>query len=153
MYMHIPFCRARCTYCDFNTHAGLRRLFRPYVDALDREARQLSSQFLTTVRTIFLVGGTPTGLPIGLLRRLLASCQTVFEVQDGAEIACEANLGTLPPKCLHALRSPGLNRLSLGAQTFNPRELAMLARESGRVRLTRRGRMLGNRVFDAFLPG
>ncbi len=138
LYLHIPFCRVRCTYCDFNTYAGLGRLHGPYADALAQEVRLLASRFPRPVGTLFLGGGTPTVLSIKLLRRVLAACFDTFAVEDDAEITSEANPGTVSLDYLRALRHLGVNRLSLGAQTFDRGELAMLGRvhDAEGVRLT-----------------
>jgi len=128
LYLHIPFCRARCTYCDFNTYTGLEHLYEPYVDALVQEVKLLASAFPCPVETLFLGGGTPTALPLELLRQVLSSCFDAFAVQEGAEITSEANPGTVSPAYLQDLRRLGVNRLSLGAQSFDRGELAMLGR-------------------------
>ncbi len=138
LYLHSPFCQAKCFYCDFNSYAGLKHLYVPYLDAMVQEMGWLARRFAPSVATIFLGGGTPTVLPIELLRRLLAACFEAFAVEDGAEITSEANPGTLSPAYLQALRRLGINRLSLGAQSFDPAELAMLGRihTVGQVALT-----------------
>jgi oxygen-independent coproporphyrinogen-3 oxidase len=128
LYLHIPFCRAKCTYCDFNTYAGLSHLYAPYVEALMQEAWLLASKFSQPVSTVFLGGGTPTVLPIELLERMRTTCFDAFAIEEGAEITSEANPGTISLDYLRALRKLGVNRLSLGAQTFDARELAMLGR-------------------------
>ncbi len=128
LYLHSPFCQAKCFYCDFNSYAGLKHLYGPYLDAMIQEIRWLAHRFEPSVATVFLGGGTPTVLPIDLLRRLLAACFEAFAVEDGAEITSEANPGTLAPDYLQALRRLGINRLCLGAQSFDPAELAMLGR-------------------------
>jgi oxygen-independent coproporphyrinogen-3 oxidase len=128
LYLHSPFCQAKCSYCDFNSYAGLEHLYAPYLDAMIQEVRWLARRFAPSVATLFLGGGTPTVLPIELLRRLLAACFEAFAVEDGAEITSEANPGTLSPDYLQALRRLGINRLSLGAQSFDRAELAMLGR-------------------------
>ena len=128
LYLHIPFCQAKCSYCDFNTYAGLDHFYEPYVNALLREARLLAAQFTSPVTTIFLGGGTPTVLPEGLLQQVLSQCLDAFAVESGAEITSEANPGTVSRGYLQALRNLGVNRLSLGAQSFDAQELAMLGR-------------------------
>jgi oxygen-independent coproporphyrinogen-3 oxidase len=128
LYLHIPFCRSKCSYCDFNTYAGLGHLYEPYVAALTAEARLLASKFDDPVGTLFLGGGTPTVLPIALLSELLATCFSNFQVAEGSEITSEANPGTVSLEYLQALRALGVNRLSLGAQSFDGKELALLGR-------------------------
>ena len=128
LYLHSPFCQAKCSYCDFNSYAGLERLYAPYLGAMVQEVRWLAPRFARPVGTLFLGGGTPTVLPIELLRRLLTACFEAFAVEDGAEITSEANPGTVSLAYLRELRRLGINRLSLGAQTFDRGELAMLGR-------------------------
>jgi oxygen-independent coproporphyrinogen-3 oxidase len=128
LYLHIPFCQAKCSYCDFNTYAGLDRLYQPYVEGLIREAQWMTSRFSHPVETLFLGGGTPTVLPVELLRKLLTACFDLFVIESGAEITSEANPGTVELDYLRALRGLGVNRLSLGAQSFDAPELAMLGR-------------------------
>jgi oxygen-independent coproporphyrinogen-3 oxidase len=128
VYLHIPFCRARCTYCDFNTYAGLERLYEPYIEALVREVCLLAPKLGDPVGTLFLGGGTPTVLPTRLLKRLLSATFDQFSVEGSAEVTSEANPGTITLDYLHALHDLGVNRLSLGAQSFDETELAMLGR-------------------------
>lgn len=128
IYLHIPFCQSKCTYCDFNSFAGLEHLFEPYVDALIGEASWLAARFRQPVGSLYLGGGTPTRLPVALLTRLLDECRRLFNVQPDAEISCEANPGTVSATGLYALRKAGVNRLSLGAQSFDPAELTLLGR-------------------------
>lgn len=128
LYLHIPFCQARCSYCDFNTYAGLGALYKPYAEALIREGRWLASMFSLPVATLFLGGGTPTVLPVELLQTVLSAYMDAFVVEADAEITSEANPGTVSLEYLHALRNLGVNRLSLGAQSFEEQELSMLGR-------------------------
>ncbi len=126
LYLHIPFCRRRCSYCDFNTYAGLEDLFASYTSALADEVRHAGRG--ERVTTIFFGGGTPSILPVALVADLLAACRDVFAVDADAEISLEANPGTLDEARLAALRRLGINRLSLGVQSAQPDELALLGR-------------------------
>jgi len=125
IYLHIPFCQHRCGYCDFNTYAGLDDLIPAYVRALEAEIRSLPS---LPVHTIFFGGGTPSLLPPSSIERLLQSLRDTFDLRPGAEITLEANPGTLSAPYLSALRTAGVNRLSLGMQSAQPDELALLER-------------------------
>lgn len=126
LYTHIPFCRCRCTYCDFNTYAGLEELFAPYVAALAQEIRRAGRG--ERVATIFVGGGTPSILPLALLADLLAACRETFAVDADAEISVEANPGTVDEAKLDGLQRLGVNRLSFGVQSAHPGELALLGR-------------------------
>lgn len=125
LYIHIPFCRAKCIYCDFNSYAGLDSIFESYTAALTREMRLAAR---AQVRTIYVGGGTPTVLPLGRLAQILEAALQSFSVDADAEITIEANPGMLDPGNLAKLRSLGVNRLSLGVQSFDEQELAMLGR-------------------------
>ena len=129
LYIHIPFCQRKCPYCDFNTYAGLNRLFEPFTDALVHEIK-LAGQTAgrPAVRTIFLGGGTPTVLPASLLQRIMAACRSAFDVLPDAEITSEANPGTVDVTRFTALRGLGVNRLSMGVQSFDEAELQFLGR-------------------------
>ncbi len=129
LYLHIPFCAARCAYCDFNTYAGLETLFEPYIAALGQEIRSAGAQRGRPVgRTIYIGGGTPTVLPAELLAQALAACREAFAIAPDAEITSEANPGTVDRPRFAALRSLGVNRLSIGVQSFDDAELHWLGR-------------------------
>ena len=129
LYLHIPFCASRCHYCDFNTYAGLEALFEPYVSALCEEIRRTGElRGRPPARTVFIGGGTPTVLPVPLLAQALDACFTAFDLDPSAEITCEANPGTADQAHYSALRALGVNRLSLGVQSFDDRELRWLGR-------------------------
>jgi oxygen-independent coproporphyrinogen III oxidase len=129
LYIHIPFCSRRCGYCDFNTYAGLEALYEPYVEALSREILQAGEAAgRPPAGTIFIGGGTPTVLPTTLLAQVLDACRVAFEVSPNAEITCEANPGTTDAARFAALRGLGVNRLSLGVQSFDDGELRFLGR-------------------------
>ena len=129
LYIHIPFCQRKCPYCDFNTYAGLNRLFEPFTAALVKEielAGEVNGH--PPVRTIFLGGGTPTVLPADLLAQIMAACRRSFDVLPDAEITSEANPGTVDVTRFAALRALGVNRLSMGVQSFDEAELHFLGR-------------------------
>ena len=134
LYLHIPFCHTRCHYCDFNTYAGILPLREPYVRALLKEVdmagklAQLPDGRPRRSRTIFFGGGTPSLLSVEQIARLLAACQRHFAVDTGAEITLEANPGTLSQEQLIGLRAVGINRLSMGAQSFDAELLKTLGR-------------------------
>jgi oxygen-independent coproporphyrinogen-3 oxidase len=134
LYLHIPFCHTRCHYCDFNTYAGILPLREPYVRALlteialaGEQARHLDGTPHRS-RTIFFGGGTPSLLTVSQIQRLLAACFDAFSIDTHAEITLEANPGTLNPQQLVGLRAAGINRLSMGAQSFDANLLQTLGR-------------------------
>lgn len=134
LYLHIPFCHTRCHYCDFNTYAGILPLREPYVRALLSEIAlmgkfaQLPGGSPRRSRTIFFGGGTPSLLSVAQITRLLHACHTHFAVDAGAEITMEANPGTLTREQLVGLHEAGINRLSMGAQSFDAELLKTLGR-------------------------
>lgn len=132
LYIHIPFCQRKCPYCDFNTYAGLDHLFTPYVEALIREIQQTGEALGHPVAsTLFLGGGTPTVLPIELLADIVTACRQAFQLPPDAEITSEANPGTVDQVRFSGLRALGVNRLSMGVQSFDPEELRFLGRIHG----------------------
>jgi oxygen-independent coproporphyrinogen-3 oxidase len=129
LYIHIPFCEKKCAYCDFNTYAGLQADFDVTVDALCGEmARWCALLQGRTISTIFVGGGTPTVLSMPQLTRLFAAIHQNFTVAPRAEITCEANPGTVDREKFGLLRALGVNRLSLGVQSFQTEELHFLSR-------------------------
>jgi oxygen-independent coproporphyrinogen-3 oxidase len=134
LYLHVPFCHTRCHYCDFNTYAGILPLREPYVRALLAEIA-LAGKMVQhpdgrprRSRTIFFGGGTPSLLTVSQIQRLLAACFDAFAVDANAEITLEANPGTLNLQQLVGLRAAGINRLSMGAQSFDAHLLQTLGR-------------------------
>ncbi len=134
LYLHIPFCHTRCHYCDFNTYAGILPLREPYVRALLKEIAlagglaQLPGGQPRRSRTIFFGGGTPSLLSVAQITHLLAACRRHFAIDAEAEITLEANPGTLSQEQLVGLRATGINRLSMGAQSFDAELLKTLGR-------------------------
>ena len=129
LYVHIPFCCAKCAYCDFNSYARQERLIPAYVDALLREAAFWSgANAVATVETLYLGGGTPSLLPIEEAALLLDGLRRLFVIAPDAEITTEANPESVDTDRLRALRRLGVNRLSLGIQSFDDGELRLLGR-------------------------
>jgi oxygen-independent coproporphyrinogen-3 oxidase len=126
LYIHIPFCRAKCTYCDFNSYAGLEGLFDDYTTALAQEIAQ--SAPAAGVKTLYIGGGTPTVLPPWHLAQILDTARGVMVLDGDAEISIEANPGTVGAETMRELRAMGVNRLSLGVQSFDDAELGLLGR-------------------------
>ena len=131
LYVHIPFCRHRCAYCDFNTYARQEQEIPAYVTALCREARTAGAGAPDDLilQTIFFGGGTPSLLSPAQIGAILKSIYDAFTVTARAEITLEANPGTVSVAGLQALRQAGINRLSLGVQSANGEELRLLERQ------------------------
>jgi oxygen-independent coproporphyrinogen-3 oxidase len=124
LYVHLPFCASRCGYCDFVTVVGHGDLHGAYVEALLAELELSRGLLAPELETIFLGGGTPTWTEWEALERLLAS------LPPAGEVTVEANPETVTPELAQGLRGARVNRVSLGAQTFEPRLLAVLERRA-----------------------
>ena len=127
LYVHIPFCSSRCSYCDFATGLYQSELAERYVAALLEEIRT-SRHSGASVDTIYFGGGTPSLLAPAQLDRILASLSGQFEIDRAAEVTLEINPGSVTRDKLEAFRGLGINRASFGAQTFDDAELAKLGR-------------------------
>jgi oxygen-independent coproporphyrinogen-3 oxidase len=129
IYIHIPFCRSRCSYCDFATGIYDGPLAERYVEAVAREIASFDvTETREDVETIYFGGGTPSLLSPAQVERLLRAVRERFRVNANAEVTMEMNPGTLTPQILNAFRRLGVNRASFGAQTFDDRELRRLGR-------------------------
>ena len=127
LYVHIPFCSSRCSYCDFATGLYQSELAERYVAALVEEIKT-SRHRGASVDTIYFGGGTPSLLAPAQLDRILATVHEQFAIDPDSEITLEINPGSVTREKLAAFRSLGINRASFGAQTFDDRELAKLGR-------------------------
>ena len=132
LYVHLPFCRQKCFYCDFPSYAGQEGRMAVYVEALlgelAREGAPLRAAW-GPPRTVYLGGGTPTALPPALMERLLAGLREFLAAApDALEFTCECNPGTVDAAYLSLLRAGGVNRLSLGVQTFDDALLRRIGR-------------------------
>ncbi len=126
-YVHVPFCAHHCNYCDFAIAVGQDQQIELYLDALAAELAMLGTPQL--VRTLFVGGGTPTHLAAGQLERLLTLLRRWFVLEDAGEFSIEANPGTLGAPKIAVLADHGVNRVSLGAQSFQPDLLLRLERD------------------------
>ena len=129
LYLHIPFCKHRCAYCDFNTYTSLLDLREAYADALVTEMGQVAGNVRRPVHTIFFGGGTPSLMSPASLGRILDGVRVHFELAFDAEVTIEANPGTVDLAYLTAVRQTGINRLSFGVQSVIQSELTLLERE------------------------
>ena len=125
LYVHLPFCAHRCGYCDFVTVVGRGGQHGAYVDALLRELDLEGDALAPQLETVFLGGGTPTFTALPHLVRLLEALPVA------GEVTVEANPETVTPELAFALRAAGVTRVSLGAQTFQPKLLRVLERVAG----------------------
>jgi oxygen-independent coproporphyrinogen-3 oxidase len=150
IYIHIPFCRSRCSYCDFATGAYDGPLAERYVRAVAAEimAFDQAPQTLREVDTIYFGGGTPSLLSPAQVERILEAAHARFRLSRGAEITMEMNPGTLTEDVLRAYRGLGVNRASFGAQTFDDHELRRLGRAHTADDVRQTIRQLSEAGFD-----
>jgi len=129
LYLHVPFCRSKCLYCDFASWAGKEALMPTYVEAVCAEAAFRAAEIgQRAVETAFLGGGTPSVLPPELLNRLLTGVLALFPLAKSGEFTTEANPGTLTEAWLEVALRHGVNRLSMGMQAYQPGLLRTLGR-------------------------
>ena len=122
LYVHIPWCIRKCPYCDFNSHQVNGDLPEPaYVDALIADLEfALPSVWGRRISSVFIGGGTPSLFSASAIDRLLAAIRARIPLAPDAEITLEANPGTFEREKFTGFRAAGVNRLSLGIQSFNP---------------------------------
>ena len=129
LYIHIPFCASKCYYCDFLSFRD-NNLQESYIDAMISEMKSASKDFEvdTTVKSIFIGGGTPTVLPTFLLDKLMESIVRCFKIEEDAEWTIEANPGTIDIDKINVLKKYPINRISLGLQTTHSHLLKTIGR-------------------------
>jgi oxygen-independent coproporphyrinogen-3 oxidase len=130
LYIHIPFCNHRCGYCDFNTFTGIQHLIPIYSQAVCTEIEYLSQYAMEqlTIKSIYFGGGTPSLVPEIYLEKILSCIENNFNLLPSPEITIEANPGTISKNYLKNIHSLGVNRISIGMQSANSKELTLLER-------------------------
>ena len=135
LYLSVPFCRTKCSYCNFASDVFSRAVFQRYVDRVCADMKratetvsQMGGRIERVVDSIYLGGGTPTVLDISQLQQLFVAISQNFEVQPAAEVTVECAPGTLTPVVIEALQHCGVNRVSLGVQSFVDQEAASVGR-------------------------
>ena len=129
LYVHFPFCARICPYCAFYKTRGNATEVARFCEALVSEARRVAKKFPLTVETIFFGGGTPTALSTVQLKNLLERFREIFDLSALREWSIEANPGSVSVKKAVTLRESGINRISLGVQTWDNQLLKLLGRE------------------------
>lgn len=129
-YLHIPFCKTRCTYCDFNTYAGREPLILDYITALVQESQSIHKIFpeIHKICTLYFGGGTPSIIPVEYLEMVLCAIRQSYRIVDEMESTLETNPIPIKQSDLYALRKLGFNRISLGMQSAVHSELKILGR-------------------------
>ncbi len=140
LYISVPFCRTKCSYCNFASDVFSRAVFERYVERVladihhaDKLVEPMGGVYESAVDSIFLGGGTPTILEISQLERLFVTIAQTFAVERDAEITVECAPGTLTPAVLGAFQHCGVNRVSLGVQSFVDLEAASVGRQHKRA--------------------
>jgi oxygen-independent coproporphyrinogen III oxidase len=129
LYLHIPFCNIKCTYCAFNTYVHLDALIEPFTQALIREIEIVgASKPNQRVGTIYIGGGTPSLLTPEQIGRILGAIHSHFDVMPNSEISMESNPSDIHRDYMAALKRVGINRLSIGMQSANDNELTLFGR-------------------------
>ncbi len=135
IYISVPFCRTKCSYCNFASDVFSRVVFERYVDRVCADissapqlAREMGGQFDHEADSIYLGGGTPTVLEAAQLQRIFDAVRAQFSVRPDAEVTVECAPGTLGPEVLESLLRCGVNRVSLGVQSFVDAEAAAVGR-------------------------
>ncbi len=125
LYIHIPFCRSKCSYCDFASFAGMEGLMEPYTAALLKE---IAAAPPLKVPTVFIGGGTPSHLPARLMERIIEAIKGRFTLEQGGEFTIEVNPRSAALELFKAYQRAGVNRLSIGVQSFHDATLRLIGR-------------------------
>ena len=152
LYVHIPWCVRKCPYCDFNSHEARTKIpEQEYVDALLRDLEQdLPRVWGRIVHTIFIGGGTPSLFSPEAIDRLLSGIRARLPLDQNIEITLEANPGTVELERFKGFRAAGINRLSIGIQSFDEEKLKALGRIHGREEALRAAEAARAAGFDNF---
>ena len=129
LYIHIPFCESKCIYCDFYSMANNNHLIDRYIDALLVEAAQRKNELNSeTITTVYLGGGTPSLLSTTQLSKLVNGLKKVFVFSELEEFTIEVNPDDVTPEYIHQAKSLGINRVSMGVQSFSDEDLRFMNR-------------------------
>ena len=128
LYIHIPFCISKCSYCDFCSFVPKNTQMQDYVEALINEIEQTSKIYAGQVASVYIGGGTPSVLPLGAITRIMSAVKSNFNLQPNISITIEANPNSFDILKAQEYASAGCNRLSLGLQSHKPEILKVLNR-------------------------
>jgi coproporphyrinogen III oxidase-like Fe-S oxidoreductase len=129
VYVHFPFCKRKCTYCDFASYEGMEHRIPTYMEALKKEIIEKSAEFeKRKIYTVYFGGGTPTYPDSGWIQKIMNLLKESFDCSFCEESTLEANPGTVTPESLKKYKEAGFNRLSIGLQSANDRELEKAGR-------------------------
>ena len=132
IYIQVPFCQAKCTYCNFHTGVVARERYQPYVDAVCREISETREFRGDVIDTIYVGGGTPSLLAPAALTKMLETLREIYQI-EAPEITLEADPETIDPQKASVWLAAGFNRVSMGVQSFHDNELRAAGRMHRRV--------------------
>jgi oxygen-independent coproporphyrinogen III oxidase len=149
VYVHVPFCARRCSYCDFAIAVRARTPVDEYVRALEAEITlRVASRASTPLDTLYCGGGTPSRLGVDGVARLMDSLRRTFALADDSEVTLEANPDDITPGVVRAWRAAGVNRVSLGVQSFDPAVLSWMHRTHDVADVRRAAAVLGDEGIE-----
>ncbi|MBQ3079725.1 MAG: radical SAM family heme chaperone HemW [Clostridia bacterium] len=129
IYVHVPFCKSKCAYCDFESHAGKLCFADDYITAVLSEAKERMDEYkISSVPSVYVGGGTPSLLSKEQLQRLIYGIREIFPIEADCEFSMEMNPGTVNVEKMEAVKKAGVNRVSFGAQAYQEELLKMLGR-------------------------
>lgn len=130
IYIHYPFCKSKCPYCDFNSHVNKQVDDNEFALAYEKELEYFVPKLKNRkIKTIFFGGGTPSLMPINLVERILSKIANIWQIDENVEITLEANPTSFESQKFKDFKSAGVNRLSIGVQALNDKDLKFLGRE------------------------
>jgi oxygen-independent coproporphyrinogen-3 oxidase len=152
LYVHLPWCVRKCPYCDFNSHALRNEMpAERYIDALMRDLEvELPLIWGRPVQSVFFGGGTPSLFSAAQIERMLSGFRGLLDIVPGAEVTLEANPGTVERDSFSAYRDAGVNRVSLGVQSFDDRMLEAIGRIHGRAESRQAAESLAGAGMESF---
>lgn len=127
IYIHIPFCKSKCSYCDFTSFANKERMIEKYIECLKKEIKE-NKEDNYIVDTIYIGGGTPSFIDSKYIKQIVETVKTKFKIKEEAEITIEVNPGTVNEEKLKDYKETGINRISIGLQSTNNKILKQIGR-------------------------
>lgn len=127
IYIHIPFCKSKCSYCDFTSFANKERMIEKYIECLKKEIKE-NKEDNYVVDTIYIGGGTPSFIDSKYIKEIVEIVKTKFKIKEEAEITIEVNPGTVDEEKLKDYKKTGINRISIGLQSTNNKILKQIGR-------------------------
>lgn len=127
IYIHIPFCKSKCSYCDFTSFANKERMIEKYIECLKKEIKE-NKEDNYVVDTIYIGGGTPSFIDSKYIKEIVEIVKTKFKIKEEAEITIEVNPGTVDEEKLKHYKKTGINRISIGLQSTNNKILKQIGR-------------------------